>query len=105
MSSFIRPEPRASRVRDAPVSLTGYMSCWESLLGEIRSRTSRRPIMAQQVPVEPQAIDGEVEDAGLHEVANDVAYQRLAIVNVVYLGTPDAGDRGWVLIDAGVIGS
>jgi glyoxylase-like metal-dependent hydrolase (beta-lactamase superfamily II) len=58
--------------------------------------------MAQQVPVDPQAVTRGIEDAGVHQVAQDVAYQRLMIVNVIYLGAPGAGDRQWVLIDAGV---
>lgn len=37
-----------------------------------------------------------------HEVTPDVAYVRLAIVNVVFFGPPHAGDRGWTLVDAGV---
>jgi glyoxylase-like metal-dependent hydrolase (beta-lactamase superfamily II) len=34
-----------------------------------------------------------------------VAYQRLGIVNVIYYGVPVAGDRGWILIDAGLPGT
>jgi glyoxylase-like metal-dependent hydrolase (beta-lactamase superfamily II) len=62
--------------------------------------------MAQQIPIDPsaRADTGESDDHTL-EVAPDLAYQRLAIVNVIYWGTPLAGDRKWVLIDAGVIGS
>lgn len=37
-------------------------------------------------------------------VAPDVAWLRTAIVNVVFLGHPDAGDRGWVLVDTGIPG-
>lgn len=33
----------------------------------------------------------------------DLAYQRLALVNVIYYGVP--GDRQWVLIDAGLPGT
>jgi hypothetical protein len=57
--------------------------------------------MAQQVPVDPNAVAAGVEHAGVHEVTSDLAYQRFAIVNVMYLGPPGAGDRAWVLIDAG----
>lgn len=39
---------------------------------------------------------------GAHEVATDLAYQRLAIVNVIYWGTPGSGP--WVLIDTGIPG-
>jgi glyoxylase-like metal-dependent hydrolase (beta-lactamase superfamily II) len=38
-------------------------------------------------------------------VTSDVAYLRTAIVNVFFYGPQDAGDRGWVLIDAGIQGS
>src|SRR6476620_5988612 len=44
-------------------------------------------------------------DGGIQEVAPDLAYQRLAIVNVVYFGAPNAADRKWVLIDTGVVGT
>ncbi|WP_435022352.1 MBL fold metallo-hydrolase [Tundrisphaera sp. TA3] len=35
-------------------------------------------------------------------IADDIAYLRTAIVNVVLVGPPEAGDRGWVLVDAGM---
>jgi hypothetical protein len=43
-------------------------------------------------------------DDGTHVIAPDLAYRRLALVNVVFLGRPGAGDRQWTLIDAGVPG-
>jgi glyoxylase-like metal-dependent hydrolase (beta-lactamase superfamily II) len=61
--------------------------------------------MAQQVPVDPAARAGEVRTDGVHVVSPELGYQRLAIVNVVYHGVPGAGDREWVLIDAGVVGT
>ncbi|HET9440290.1 MAG TPA: MBL fold metallo-hydrolase [Longimicrobiales bacterium] len=61
--------------------------------------------MAQQVPVDRSARADEAEHDSVHEVAPDVAYQRHGLVNVVFCGLPGAGDRGWVLIDAGVYGS
>ena len=66
--------------------------------------------MAQQIPVDPKAraddprVDAERDDA-THAITDDVAYQRHVLVNVVFVGAPGAGDRGWVLIDAGVMGS
>jgi glyoxylase-like metal-dependent hydrolase (beta-lactamase superfamily II) len=58
--------------------------------------------MSKQIPVDESArADGESHE-GVHVVEADLAYQRLAIVNVVYCGLPNAGDRGWVLVDAGV---
>jgi glyoxylase-like metal-dependent hydrolase (beta-lactamase superfamily II) len=47
----------------------------------------------------------ERRDDHTHEVAPDVAYKRLAIVNVALYGTPGAGSGGWVLIDAGLPGT
>jgi glyoxylase-like metal-dependent hydrolase (beta-lactamase superfamily II) len=38
-------------------------------------------------------------------LTHDVAYLRTAIVNVYFIGAADAGDRGWVLVDAGVPGA
>jgi glyoxylase-like metal-dependent hydrolase (beta-lactamase superfamily II) len=61
--------------------------------------------MTQQIPISPEAIaDLGREDEGAHEVAFDLAYLRLAMVNAVLYGRPHAGDRGWVLIDSGVAG-
>jgi glyoxylase-like metal-dependent hydrolase (beta-lactamase superfamily II) len=66
--------------------------------------------MAQQIPVDPKARaddpqrDAERDDA-THAITDDVAYQRHVLVNVVFVGKPGAGDRGWVLVDAGVMGS
>ncbi len=61
--------------------------------------------MTQQVPVggNARADAGEGED-GSHQIAHDLAYCRTIIANVVFYGMPQAGDRNWVLIDAGVIG-
>lgn len=61
--------------------------------------------MDRQVPIDHSARASEHEHDGVHEVAPDVAYQRLAIVNVAYYGRADARDGQWVLIDAGVVGT
>ncbi|MGY2050967.1 MBL fold metallo-hydrolase [Methylobacterium sp. JK268] len=62
--------------------------------------------MAQQIPISPEArADGPAGPDGTHAIAPDVAYQRHTLVNVVFLGPPGAGDRGWVLVDAGIPGS
>src|ERR1700712_3617379 len=42
---------------------------------------------------------------GTREVAPDLAYFRTIMVNVVLYGPVGAGDRNWVLIDAGVPGT
>ncbi|MGQ9371071.1 MBL fold metallo-hydrolase [Azospirillum sp. ST 5-10] len=66
--------------------------------------------MAKQIPLSPEssAVTPEIDAAHhdhTHEIAPDLAYRRLGIVNVVFLGRPGAGDRGWVLIDAGIPGT
>ncbi|GJG87257.1 MBL fold metallo-hydrolase [Gemmatimonadetes bacterium T265] len=38
------------------------------------------------------------------QITDDLAWLRCGIVNVAFLGHPDAGDRGWVLVDAGLPG-
>lgn len=61
--------------------------------------------MPQQVPLTPEAVaDLDHPEDGTNEIAPDLAYRRLALVNVVFFGVPGAGDRQWVLIDAGVPG-
>jgi glyoxylase-like metal-dependent hydrolase (beta-lactamase superfamily II) len=60
---------------------------------------------SKQVPVDPQAETGTTLEYGLHEIAPDLAYQRLVIVNVVYVGLQGAGDRSWILVDAGIPGT
>lgn len=57
-----------------------------------------------RIAVSPTALAGH-RDGALTEVAPDVACLGLGIVNVVLLGRPDAGDRGWILLDAGLPGT
>jgi glyoxylase-like metal-dependent hydrolase (beta-lactamase superfamily II) len=59
----------------------------------------------QQVPVDAKATTGFALEHNMHEIAPDLAYQRLAIANVIFAGLPRAGDRRWILIDAGIPGS
>lgn len=66
--------------------------------------------MSEQIPLDEAAVAGSPElDAarGDHtqEAAPDLAWRRLGIVNVLFYGAPGAGDRGWVLIDAGLAGT
>jgi glyoxylase-like metal-dependent hydrolase (beta-lactamase superfamily II) len=66
--------------------------------------------MAQQIPLssDARAFDETLDAARndkTHEIAPDLAYRTLGIVNVVLFGRPGAGDRGWVLIDAGLAGT
>ncbi|CAL78966.1 conserved hypothetical protein; putative Metallo-hydrolase/oxidoreductase [Bradyrhizobium sp. ORS 278] len=63
-----------------------------------------------QIPLPASALAENHEadaarDDGVREIAPDLAYRQLAIVNVVFYGRPGAGDGGWVLIDAGMFGS
>lgn len=62
--------------------------------------------MTQQIPIDPDCVaDAPAGPDGTHAVRPDLAYQRHVLVNVAYLGPPGAGDRGWVLVDAGIVGS
>lgn len=66
--------------------------------------------MGEQVAVgdEAVAIDEALDAAradGTHELAPDLAWKRLGIVNVAFAGLAGAGDRGWVLVDAGLTGT
>ena len=59
--------------------------------------------MAQQIPVDDQALYGfEVPEEAVRELAPDLAYRRLAMVNVVFFGQHDGE---WVLIDTGLPGT
>jgi len=60
--------------------------------------------MSQQMPVDSSARADEHQDGKLTIVGSDIAYQRLAIVNTILYGRPGAGDRCWILIDAGIPG-
>ena len=65
--------------------------------------------MSEQIPLSEQsrADDPEIDrqnDDSTHEVAEDLAYKRLAMVHVGFVGRPGAGDREWVLVDAGLPG-
>ncbi len=60
--------------------------------------------MAVQIPLPDDAL--AMEDKGeehIREIAPDVAYRRLTIVNIVFIGAP--GSTEWVLVDAGLKGS
>jgi glyoxylase-like metal-dependent hydrolase (beta-lactamase superfamily II) len=61
--------------------------------------------MDHQVPVDESARVPEHDEAGSHEVLPDLAYKRLLLVNILFFGRTNAGDRSWVLIDAGLPGT
>jgi glyoxylase-like metal-dependent hydrolase (beta-lactamase superfamily II) len=66
--------------------------------------------MAEQIPLDQESradhrrLDGDNEEDA-HQIAPDLIYKRLAIVNVVYYGRPGAAEGDWVLIDAGLAGT
>src|SRR3954447_3022780 len=77
---------------------------------ESRSAKNRCRTMAEQIPLSQRAsaVDPELDAARsdkTHEIAPDLAYRRLGIVNVVFFGRPGAGDRQWVLVDTGIPGT
>jgi glyoxylase-like metal-dependent hydrolase (beta-lactamase superfamily II) len=57
--------------------------------------------MTSQVRVDSSAIAERLPEGAVQEILPDLAYRRLAIVNVIFAGLEDS----WVLIDAGVLGS
>ncbi len=88
---------------DVRAALAGYglFSIAAALLTDLPDGHSR---VGRQLPVSRRAV--RAGGAGrAREVAPDIAYRRLAMVNVVFLGRRGAGDRGWVLVDAGLKGS
>ncbi len=58
--------------------------------------------MAQQIEVDPHAVTGTDSGEGVIELAPDLAYRRVGIVNIVLAGRPGGP---FVLIDAGVPGA
>ena len=60
--------------------------------------------LGRQIPVPRRAVRPP-RGGRAHAVASDIAWRRLAMVNVVFLGPRGAGDRGWILVDAGLRGT
>jgi glyoxylase-like metal-dependent hydrolase (beta-lactamase superfamily II) len=59
--------------------------------------------MTQQVPLSEDTTAGTVH-GHTQQVTIDLELVRLPIVNMALFGSPGAGDRQWVLIDAGIPG-
>lgn len=59
---------------------------------------------AQQLNMEALALLQDVTDqtATIQEVASDVAYMKIILVNVCLVGAPNDQNAGWVLIDTGL---
>ena len=81
----------------------GLFSLAAAMLTDRPERSQHR--MGRQVPMPRQALARPLRDGPAREVAPGVAYRRLGIVNVGFLGPLGAGDRNWVLIDAGLPGT
>jgi glyoxylase-like metal-dependent hydrolase (beta-lactamase superfamily II) len=63
-----------------------------------------------QIPIPETATadrpsEDEQRDDKTRQIAEDVAYRQILIVNVIFVGFPNAGDGNWVLIDAGLTAS
>jgi glyoxylase-like metal-dependent hydrolase (beta-lactamase superfamily II) len=57
--------------------------------------------MSRQIPIDDTAVVRATDEDGLHLIGDDLAYKRLAIVNVMFVG--ERG-RDWTLVDAGLSG-
>jgi glyoxylase-like metal-dependent hydrolase (beta-lactamase superfamily II) len=61
--------------------------------------------MAVQIPLSDDArTHDQIGEERVREILPDVAYRRLTMVNVVFIGPAGAPDRGWVMVDTGLIG-
>ncbi|MWP40132.1 MBL fold metallo-hydrolase [Rhodobacter sphaeroides] len=61
--------------------------------------------MGRQVRLPADALVAAGQMGVAAEVAPGLAYLRLGIVNAVFIGPRGAGDRGWILVDAGLPGT
>ncbi len=63
--------------------------------------------MKHQILLSPdaRADSAATNGDGTHQLGRDLAFKTLVFVNVAFVGVPHTGDRHWVLIDAGIIGS
>ena len=63
--------------------------------------------LSRQVWIDDSTVVDGIDDDGVYRIRPDIAYMPLAMVNVVFFGTPSADRRRnskWVLIDAGLPG-
>lgn len=88
---------------DVRLALAGYGAF--SLAAAALTRPPKAERIDQQIALPPNAIIPSRNDGLAGWVAPGVAYLRLGIVNVAFLGLKSAGDRGWVLVDAGLRGT
>ncbi|WP_415146993.1 MBL fold metallo-hydrolase [Limimaricola cinnabarinus] len=96
----------AAALLDEPAKVRGALGAYglfsiaAALLTD-RPAETRRPV-SRQIPLTREAVVTAARGGRAREIAPGVAYRRLGIVNVFFLGAPDAGDRGWILVDAGL---
>ena len=99
-AAVLEREPPETR---AALGGYGLFSLAAAMLAD-RPDETRRPV-SRQLPLARDAFARSRRGTRAREVAPSVAYRRLGIVNVVFLGPELAGDRGWVLVDAGLRGT
>lgn len=62
--------------------------------------------MVIQIALSEEARADEVRETyDLRVIRSDLAYLKTMLVNLVFFGKRQPGDRGWVLVDAGVLGA
>lgn len=98
-AALLDREPLAVR---AALGGYGLFSLAAAVLTD-RPAETPRPV-SRQLPLTRDVIASTERGQPAQSVAPDIAYRRLGIVNVVFLGPEGAGDRGWVLVDAGLGG-
>jgi glyoxylase-like metal-dependent hydrolase (beta-lactamase superfamily II) len=59
--------------------------------------------MTEHITIDDTAIADIDTEGPTQTTAGDIAYHRLLIVNVIFIGTPESNE--WVLVDAGIPGS
>jgi glyoxylase-like metal-dependent hydrolase (beta-lactamase superfamily II) len=98
----------ASGSKDFQTDQRGELKSSRGLGFSIRSKDNR--VMHKWIMM-PRACRADIpeEDSRrndhTHQLTLDVAYRRLAIVNVVFVGHTTSGSTSWVLVDAGLPGS
>ena len=90
--------------REVRLVLAGY-GLFSIAAALLTDRPDQRGRVSRQIPVSREAVARTLRPGPAKEVAPGLAYRRLAMVNVAFLGPPGAGDRGWVLVDAGLRGT
>lgn len=95
------PASRAYSSPDRPGQpRRGPDSCAPRLAGEC---PIKEDFMPEHIQIDDAAIADIASGRATQTIIDDIAYQRLAIVNVVYVGLPGSAD--WVLVDTGIPGS